>query len=490
MTEPAGGHPASTRPSLLASVSVRCLGFGAALLLAVLSGAAGGGEGLLAAIGVGIVILAFDRRSTFTLRNFFLVYTVALFVLGVPLFKLSHRLYGDMVLFLALFLAGYLFGSLRRAAPHGTAGPRVEPGRPSMSRILALEEVMLVLAVLNMVLLAYQISRYGIGGFYSGQGLIDQLTTYGKPSVSGGVVQVITFTLRYCAIAVSILYVQSCLEAGVKVRYRYPLLLLVLVPVAQLARSDALHGAGLLLVANAADRRISSRGAADALPGPDRASHRQPRRAVALWIAMVIAVPAGLVIGALRQSQLAPHESQSAFERSLPILESELSPIEAYSDIKGNMPVLGRKHGSTIVLPLVFKVVPRGVFPGKPLNSGAYYMSVIRPAEYQAGFALPPTFFGDTFLNFGPMGSIVGCLLVGMASARLDVAYREPRLARLPWFLIVFVSYYSLLRSPLSETLASMLLTSLAFLALRALVRARPLHRPSTTSLQPAPITA
>ncbi len=183
---------------------------------------------------------------------------------------------------------------------------------------------------------------------------------------------------------------------------------------------------------------------------------------------------AALIIGSIRQGQLSGSPpSESALERSVPLLQSEFAPVIAYGEIKDYEAVLGRRYGATIVWPLLFKLVPRGLAPGKPLNSGAYYMSVVRPAEFSAGYGLPPTLFGDMRVNFGPWGPAVACLLVGVVSARLDRAYREPRLTLLPWFIIVAVSFYSLLRSPISETLSSLLLTLAVFVFLRRAIVGR-----------------
>jgi hypothetical protein len=113
----------------------------------------------------------------------------------------------------------------------------------------------------------------------------------------------------------------------------------------------------------------------------------------------------------------------------VPLLTSEISPIQAYSEIKANRARLKRQHGRTIVLPIVFKVIPRGLFPNKPINTGAYFMSVVRPAEFAAGFALPPTLFGDAYVNFGMGGAVLACLLVGPVAAAL-VPHRLRQLLR------------------------------------------------------------
>ncbi len=126
--------------------------------------------------------------------------------------------------------------------------------------------------------------------------------------------------------------------------------------------------------------------------------------------------------------------------------------------------MLGRTHGETILPPLLLKLVPRGLLPTKPINSGAYYMSKVRPAEFAAGYALPPTLFGDAYLNFGMVGAVVACLLLGFIAARLDRAYKYGRLSCVPGFLLASVSVYGLLRNALSESLSAFILIGFAYL--------------------------
>lgn len=478
----------ASTPSRFAGPAVRCLA--TAMVLAIVLASSGGtlSAGLAAILGLGLIVIVFDKRHPVSMRNFFVVYTVALFCLGVPLFDLGSDLYADMVLFVVVFLSGYAVSSARKRDQVEVRTETVPTAYVTHAghRIRTVEELMLVVAGLQILLLAVNISRYGIGGFYGGQGLVDQLSTYGQASVTGGVLQIFTFLVKYTTIAVVVIYVQLCLQARMKIRYRYLLLVLVAIPILSLARSDALHGAGLLVVINAVARRFSARtdsaseggteaGHADRIDPPSRLA---PRRTFAIAATMVVALLAGLAIGGLRQNRLTPQTSSSALERSLPLLQSEVTPIRAYSEIKENEDVLERQHGATIVLPVIFKVVPRGIFPDKPINSGAYFMSVVRPAEFAAGFALPPTLFGDAYLNFGMGGAVLACLLVGLAAARLDVAYKEVRISRLPWFLIVYANFYALVRSPLSETLAGVLLTAAAWAVLSHLlgVRSGPGH--------------
>ena len=193
-------------------------------------------------------------------------------------------------------------------------------------------------------------------------------------------------------------------------------------------------------------------------------------RTVAISAAVGAAVVAALLIGLLRQGFQPGATSVGA----LPILTSEIYPVQAYDEIKSNIGALGHPHGKTIVLPLLLKLVPRAWFPNKPLNSGAYYMSVVRPKEFAAGYALPPTFFGDAYLNFGLAGAFIGSLALGLIAGRLDLVYRNMHLSRIPVFLLLFANFYSIMREPLSESLAGILLTIAVWRVAGSLVRARP----------------
>jgi len=106
----------------------------------------------------------------------------------------------------------------------------------------------------------------------------------------------------------------------------------------------------------------------------------------------------------------------------------------------------------------------------------------VHPAGFAAGFALPPTLFGDAHLNFGMWGAVMACLLVGVVAARLDGAYKRAQLSRLPWFLIVYANFYALVRSPLAETLAGIILTAAVWAVISHVLGARA-PRPA---LQPA----
>jgi len=454
----------------LATQSVRCIGIAALFALFALHASVSVPGSI--AVGGAILAIGWDRGHALSLRNVLLIYTVGLFAFGSALIDVSPRPYKDMVIYVAAVLTGYTLSSLRRRERGWNIRAARKTFRIGADRIYMLETTIVLLIGLNLAILFYNLIQYGVGAFYSGQALLDQLSTYGKASVSGGVLQIAIFFIKYTGVAAVVLYVCTCLENRAKIRYRYPLALLVVVPILLLGRSDALTGAAFLLVVHAIDRRITAqRGAAGAAERQNRTQRVQRRsnQAIAIAIALAVAFTAAVLIGGLRQESSPAAAQASTLERHAPLLKSELTPIQAYSEIRKNEDVLGHPHGSTIVWPLVLKVVPRALFPAKPENSGAYYLSRIRPNEFAAGYALPPTFYGDAFLSFGLQGAALLSLLLGGIVARLDVAYKKASFARLPAFLVVYANFYGLLRNALSESLAAIVLTALALAVLRRL---------------------
>ncbi len=122
------------RDRRLGSAGLRALG---AAALATLLVAAGVPSAHLLAVAV-IAAAAFDGRHPLSLRNFFVVYVVAVFAVGGGALGFADRsVFGDVVAYLLAFLGGYLLGSLRhgpqtRPAPApGGPGPAAAAACPS-----------------------------------------------------------------------------------------------------------------------------------------------------------------------------------------------------------------------------------------------------------------------------------------------------------------------------------------------------------------------
>ena len=435
---------------------------------------------LLVVIGV----FSIDIRNILSLKNFTVVYILLVFGVGGSVLHLGRPfIFGDIVAYLVAFLAAYALASLRSTKGDPVDGDARRPNRPASRRrgtlsVKALSNSLAVLIVLNLMFLGLQVLRYGVIGYYQGQSLLNQALTYGAASTIGGAEQILRFGLKYSGIALVILYVRACFEADVKIRYKYPIVVLVALPIMFLSRFDAVVGAVTALAIFACDARTSARrreSADTSEPHRSAAASAGPTITRGLLVvgAMVLAVSTALFIADLR-SRFGRNASQRPALTTLASLSSELSPVEAYSDIKTNIGILGHPHGRTILLPAIFKVVPRAWYPDKPPNSGAYYMQVIRPAEFRAGFALPPTFFGDAYLSFGFGGAVAMSLALGALAARLDLGYKRANPRRLPWFLLVFANFYGILRYPISESLAGFLLTLVVWLIADWLFRSRP----------------
>lgn len=433
---------------------------------------------LLVVIGV----FSIDIRNILSLKNFAVVYILLVFGVGGSVLHLGRPfIFGDIVAYLLAFLAAYALASLR-STTRGDADPRPPDHRPFRRRgalsVKALTNSLAMLIVLNLMFLGLQLLKYGVIGYYQGRSLLIQAQTYGTADTVGGAEQILRFGLKYTGIALVILYVRACLESDLKIRYKYPVVVLVALPIMFLSRFDAVVGAVTALAIFACDARASARRRESVEPSqPDRPAAEAAAgptftRGLVVVVAMVLAISTALFIADLR-SRFGHNAAQRPSLTTLASLTSELSPVEAYSDIKANIGILGHPHGRTILLPAIFKVVPRAWYPGKPPNSGAYYMQIVRPAEFRAGFAIPPTYFGDAYLSFGFGGAVAMSLALGALAARLDLGYKRANPRRLPWFLLVFANFYGILRYPISESLAGFLLTLAVWLIADRLLRSK-----------------
>jgi oligosaccharide repeat unit polymerase len=411
---------------------------------------------------VALVMCSLDFRNPLTLRNFVLLYTLALFGVGASYLHLSGvAILSDAVWYTIAFLVGYVGGSLpgfpRRRTGSSVGRP---PGRGAL-RIVDIESALFVLIILNLLMLAYQFSRYGIVGYYQGRQLLDQALTYGKASTVSGAEQIVRFGLSDSGIALVVLYVTACFESKRAIRYRYPVALFLAVPILSLDRFDAVIGAFTLLAIYACDRRLSpgSQTRANAVSSVELRISRKRGRGAVILFGLVLALVTSIFVADLRSGFTNKSGGVPGPSDRVAMFTSEFEPVQAYEGIKANITILGHPHGRTIIWPLLLKVVPRAWDPNKPLNSGAYYMSIVRPKEWQAGYALPPTMFGDAYLNFGFGGALILCFVVGVAAARLDQAYKHSNMRGIAAYLLVFASCYAILRDPLSDGLAALLLT-------------------------------
>ena len=119
-------------------------------------------------------------------------------------------------------------------------------------------------------------------------------------------------------------------------------------------------------------------------------------------------------------------------------------------------------YGKTIFGPLIFKIIPRSLFPDKPINSGATISQLIQPSAYEAGFMLPAAYFGDLYLNFGIVGCIIGCLVLGSVCRFLDFNYINKNQYYLPHFVVFYYYFYPLVRNDISNSISLLFFVAIA----------------------------
>jgi hypothetical protein len=313
---------------------------------------------------------------------------------------------------------------------------------------------------LEAVRFAFLLRPYGVAGFYSGLGLVNRIQAY---SQSGSTTEiVVNIALTALTTAVAVLYYEVCLELGARVRYRRLFLMLVILPALSLQREILVLNGVLFTAIYVCDKRRAL-----ALPSRSKGGTR------AIVLSGLILACAALVavwIGNVRAKQLNQQSSARGSNQStLPtVLRAEVTPFFFYADVKANIGTLGYQHGYTIVGPLLTRIIPRTLWPSKPVTSNEFYMRALHPTDLAAGYSLAPSIFGAGYLNFGMGGCTILVVLTGWGAAFFDRGYVDGLRSRIPQFLIVSAWSYSFLRDDLANSLASILLTFLVYRGLRS----------------------
>ena len=465
-------------------------------VLLVVAAVVVGGVGLLswlsviAAVGAAV---ALDLQHPFSLRNFFFAYVLLLFGVGGQYFAPDDlTLSVDLLLFLAFFAFAYAIARLLL--------PRHANVIDRTGKSVTLPSVLLICVSLGWAaLLAAQIGIYGMKGFYAGEGLADRITKYGRPDFLTGLQSIIEQGLSIVTVASVVMYVQSRVNSGKRPNYFLLSLPLVVAPVLLLRRYD--FAVGLLLIlaiqpiaARLCGVRYSILASAPLIAGSlglafavsvmvgslRESALASPPNAVASPTAAPAASPTGSSTeepvahvspdGLEPSSLLKDLQTLMTEQRLLGPVYSEMSPITGYRDIREHPNDFTYKLGTTILPPLVARIVPRSWFPAKPVSSGAYYNETRTPEAFAAGYALPVTVFGDALLNFGYLGALAAAAVLGVIAGRLDRVFDATTSRGLPMFLIVFYGFYSLLRTDLANSVSVIVLTTLTFVVLRRLL--------------------
>lgn len=77
--------------------------------------------------------------------------------------------------------------------------------------------------------------------------------------------------------------------------------------------------------------------------------------------------------------------------------------------------------------------VPRGLYPGKPPVGTEIFSRAFFPDLLAGGTSIPTSLLGEFYMNFGPLGVIIGCLLAGVALRRLYIRMTRSSSTPLAW---------------------------------------------------------
>jgi hypothetical protein len=413
------------------------------------------------------------------LRNWYIGYIVVVFwVGGLVLGPSPSPLVIDGVIYIVTFLLGYWLwcrwskSGPRRAiharftlrtyipvvfvrwcgSPVGALVGRVRAHSP----LEVLRRLLILLLLARLGVIVYEVFFvYGLKEYFSGAALVFQIKDYGRFDVASGWFVILSNALNITTVAACACYLTESLVQKSAPRFDLVVALMVIVPILNLQRSFVLFGVAFVGVAYVFSARVRG--------------EQVLARVSATAIAGILALGLGVYVGLLREDGLNPGSANGQLAgRVWKLAEGEMSPIVVYAAFRADVGrIIDYQYGRSILGPLVFKVVPRNWYPNKPTNSAAFYASHYQPAAFAAGFAIAPTLWGALYLNFGYFGTVMGSLVLGVVTARLDSVYLQGRIVELKWFLIVYYNYYTLLRDDISNVLGLLLLTGAVVLILQ-----------------------
>lgn len=426
---------------------------------------------LLSAL-VCLALLNFRRllllRNLFVFKAF-LIYALAPVLLSADEDYLHWQL--ELTMILAAFFAGYAAIRLwPRSRPAAIAG--FELPVPNFS---FLKKGLYLLIGVSVVLLGARLLTAGsLSNFYNGTMQIDAIENYGKSDAAGAVLQIFSFILStFLIVFLAIFLKQKALfdlhatdrHASVS-RFYNPLLLLlgfislVVLPLLYFNRSQVFYGVITFLF----------------ITSILRIRYKAAISIILAIFALFFFVYAGFV-----RDRAMGGDNQIGF-----FFNSELSPFLAYRDLQDNIDTLGYQYGNTIIGPYFLKLIPRGMMPEKPQNSGGYIMENLHPREFEAGFALAPTYMGCLYLNFGLAGVVLGTFLLGLFSGYFDRILILHDYRHLGLFVLVFYYYFPLLRDDTSNILFLLSASVLVYLLVSNWTAARmTASRPHIHEYQP-----
>ncbi|WP_164111733.1 MULTISPECIES: O-antigen polymerase [Sphingobacterium] len=398
-----------------------------------------------------IFVLGINFTSLLTLRNIFICYTLLLFVFSRSFFfpnEIDLTYHGIGYFF--SFMIGYTINFLVKKKRIRLKS--LEYKGVSFLGLRKIRHVLLFFLTLKLLLTLYSILSIGVGSYFSGHSMADTINSYGTESSSSGLETILGSFTTSSIIAGVALYIRHCIILKVKINYYFLSIPFLIIPLISLSRNAFAFGILTLLLIYTFEHG-------------SKFSVKLVFKGLIVFFALILVV---VKIGNLREKKLSGNTSSMS---ALTTVYAEFSPIIAYSKIVNNLE-LGRfeyQFGKTIVLPILFKPIPRSFYPSKPGNTTAYYAQITDKDSFKSGFMVPPTLFGDLYLNFGIYFSFLIMMFIGTLFAYLDLKYVIGDKDFMGLYLIFFNGCYAFLRNNIPEGLMNIVFVLVMYVILKKL---------------------
>lgn len=382
---------------------------------------------------IGMIFLI-NIEQPFVLKNFFIIYSAIFFSIGGYFFFPEKHLYIDMLIYICSFLTGYSFSFYKES--NFSVKDKI-----TLPIEITKKYIIFIIFIISTILIVNIIMAGGLSSYYSKDFFSERLENYGKKDFSSGLNTIISFTFSISNICFIAIYVDSAFQAKKKINYWYLIYLLLLYPLLSLSRATFVFGILTLIYIYSVD--------------DDRKGIFNKKLILTGFIALSLLMLVVIGIGTIRQEKFNDSGKGNidlqANNKGSIFIFGELVNIKAYQWIKEETEKNGYQYGKTMFAPFILKMVPRSWYPDKPINSGAYFSEKDDPESYYSGFMIPSSFFGDAYLNFGLLGTIIFCVILGYVFGILDKNYIKGNMQYLTSNIIVYYYFYPLIRDELSD---------------------------------------
>lgn len=410
-------------------------------------------------VGIAVIATFLDIEHPLVTKNIFLVYTFCLFIFaGGFFFPDADDLLTDMLAYVCVYLIGYHFSRSADGLRQRACRPVPPPSRVELRNIHSIEKLMWGYLAIPLALFGIQLWKYGFWDYYQGAALVGNLESYRDGGGAMDMFGVVRLSTTLFQTGLCVYYVCRCFASGTKPNLRLLATLVIVVPLFSLNRGVVTQGCMFVAVVT--------------LFCTARSSTKMVKWLFKFAVCGLVAVLTATVVGQIRVERLVGGTSAnlSTMDKIADLVYGEFTPIVLYADLKHHIDEVGYRYGETLLLPLLFKPIPRCWMPDKPENASMVYMWQFHPREYAAGYSLAPSIFGDVYLNFGWYGCAVMSALLGLITGRLDRAFISQDVSGLPAFMIVHVKFYDILRNNTGDGLGLLLLVVMVYLVLRSVL--------------------